>query len=218
MSSILKALRRLEEEKAERLDTPVDIARDILRRPQKKRPIPAGWLLTFACMGVFGTAAGLVLFSGLGEEENTGIIPKAGASAPARVETPTSMPVAARSVPPTVVVAEPEVVEVRMSPPPASAGAGSEASAAVAPVRISSDRKPPPPTSPKDGNAQALSAGLAVSDIAFQAEREARLAIVNDLPVMEGTVIEGARVEEILADRVRFSRAGEMFEAGLKRD
>jgi len=35
--------------------------------------------------------------------------------------------------------------------------------------------------------------------------------VINDLPVMEGTDIDGARVEEILVDRVRFSFQGVRF-------
>ena len=61
----------------------------------------------------------------------------------------------------------------------------------------------------------AIRSYYAVSGIAYRTEREERLAVVNDLPVMEGTVVEGARVEEILADRVRFSSAGRSFEVEL---
>jgi general secretion pathway protein B len=62
---------------------------------------------------------------------------------------------------------------------------------------------------------QTARPNLVVSGIVFQPDRQARLAVVNDLPVMEGTVIEGARVEEILADRVRFAWEGRTVEVEL---
>ncbi len=53
---------------------------------------------------------------------------------------------------------------------------------------------------------------LKVSEIHYQYEVENRLAVVNDLPVMEGTVIDGARVDRILKDRVRFIYNGKYKE------
>jgi len=38
----------------------------------------------------------------------------------------------------------------------------------------------------------------------FYQDGEGSMALVDDLPVMEGTVINGALVEKILPDRVRF--------------
>jgi general secretion pathway protein B len=77
----------------------------------------------------------------------------------------------------------------------------------------------PPASTPSPARIETPAAAphLVLSGIAFYAERDARLAVVNDLPVMEGTVIEGAVVEEILADRVRFSREGRAFEVVLQK-
>jgi general secretion pathway protein B len=47
---------------------------------------------------------------------------------------------------------------------------------------------------------------LTVSGIAWQKESTSRLAVVNGVPVIQGAVVAGARVEEILPDRVRFTR------------
>jgi hypothetical protein len=41
------------------------------------------------------------------------------------------------------------------------------------------------------------------------------LAIVNGVTVYVGAVVEGARVEEIGKDRIRFSYGGERFEVPL---
>jgi general secretion pathway protein B len=54
-----------------------------------------------------------------------------------------------------------------------------------------------------------------LTGIAFQDGRESRLAVVNELPVMEGTMIAGARVVEISRDRVRFDVSGRSFEVLL---
>jgi len=52
---------------------------------------------------------------------------------------------------------------------------------------------------------------LKVHGIAFQDGAESA-AVVNGVTVSNGSVIEGARVEEIQKDRVRFSRGGETFD------
>ncbi len=48
--------------------------------------------------------------------------------------------------------------------------------------------------------------------IAFQDGGTDSVAVVNGAAVSKGSVIEGARVEEILKDRVKFSRGSEKFE------
>ncbi|MBE0598507.1 MAG: hypothetical protein IH614_14675, partial [Desulfuromonadales bacterium] len=66
MSSILKALRKLEEERALRREGSIDIARDILRRPASRPRRSAwrlGWLSALAVilLGVAGWGLSLVL-------------------------------------------------------------------------------------------------------------------------------------------------------------
>jgi general secretion pathway protein B len=56
---------------------------------------------------------------------------------------------------------------------------------------------------------------LEVEEIVYHQLATSRLAVINDLPVMEGTDIDGARVEEILVDRVRFSFRGVRFDKFL---
>jgi len=53
---------------------------------------------------------------------------------------------------------------------------------------------------------------LVIEEIVFHQDPASRLVIINELPVMVGTDIEGARVEEILPDRVKFSYQGKRFE------
>ena len=56
---------------------------------------------------------------------------------------------------------------------------------------------------------------LIVSGIAWQKGGAERFAMVNGRPVAEGATVEGARVEEIFPDRVRFSFANRTFEVSL---
>lgn len=58
---------------------------------------------------------------------------------------------------------------------------------------------------------EALS--LVVSEIYFQEAAGGSMAIINDLPVMEGTTIENALAERIFPDRVLFLVNGQRYEA-----
>ncbi len=62
---------------------------------------------------------------------------------------------------------------------------------------------------------QTATPRIVVSGIAYQEDRAVRFAIVNDRALGEGEAIEGALVEEILEDRVRFSKTGTTFEVPL---
>lgn len=50
-----------------------------------------------------------------------------------------------------------------------------------------------------------------LSGIVFQQQAEARMAIINDLPVMEGTVIAGYTLQQILPDHVVLVRDKQSF-------
>lgn len=53
---------------------------------------------------------------------------------------------------------------------------------------------------------------LKVSEIHWRKDVRERLAVVNDLPVMEGVVIDGAKVDRIFKDRIRFVVNGQYQE------
>ncbi len=50
-----------------------------------------------------------------------------------------------------------------------------------------------------------------LSGILYQQPPETSMAILNDLPVMKGTIVAGYTLQEIFADRVILSRQGESF-------
>lgn len=58
-------------------------------------------------------------------------------------------------------------------------------------------------------------ADIKLSGIAWQDERSARRAVVNGFLLKEGSVVSGARITEILADRVRFALPNGTFEIRL---
>lgn len=72
----------------------------------------------------------------------------------------------------------------------------------------------PPQTPPKNlpTNVSAARPNLTVNGIAFQDEGSENLAVINGVTVTRGSIIEGVKVEEILNDRVRLSQGGERFE------
>ncbi len=56
---------------------------------------------------------------------------------------------------------------------------------------------------------------LRVNGIAYQDGTNDHVAIVNGIPVSGGSIIEGAKVEVIQKNRVRFSYNGELFDVSL---
>lgn len=58
-------------------------------------------------------------------------------------------------------------------------------------------------------------ADIKLSGIAWQEDRRARRAVINGFLMQEGGVVLGARITEILQDRVRFSQSGGVFEISL---
>lgn len=239
MSSILKALKKLEHERVRRQDGPLDLARDILRGEPRRAAYP--WLLP-AVVGLLVVAAAAFLFLHATSPRATVLQP---VSTPVAVAGPVLAPdkVAgpAASLSGDAVIIE-EIVDPRR---PAVAGNPAVSAPRSTPPRAVATMSAPQPessapsavvvvaapaaaaqTAPSAGNTAlpgsgsnpvtlpiraAAEAGLLVSGIAWQEAPEERLAVINDLPVMEGTDIGDARVEEIHSDRVIFRRGSERF-------
>lgn len=62
------------------------------------------------------------------------------------------------------------------------------------------------------GAEKAVPPELRVSEIHYKPAAQERLAVVNDLPVLEGVDIDGARVDRIFKDRIRFVFNGRYLE------
>jgi len=161
MSSILDALRKLEQEKTERgevLSTAVagDILRNSACRHQRR------WLLpTLIIAIILLLAAALFLIWR---------------------PQPAALPLASTAV----------------------ATTGDAPAAAV------------PASSPSVHQAPVLPSDLPIlSGIVYQARRDARIAILNDLPTMEDAEVAGYRLREIRPDRVLLERDGRSYELPL---
>lgn len=128
--------------------------------------------------------------------------------------------------------AQPELKEVVVVPPPASAfvsqnnqketGSGRQAKPKIVqPARLNSSAASAPQ---KPDAAEVVIQQdspkrpvLRVMGIAYNDSGANSVAIVNGTPVSVGAQIDGAKVEEILKDKVRFSYGGERFDVMLAR-
>jgi general secretion pathway protein B len=183
MSSILKALRKLEEDKSATGQGSADIARNILKRRAEDFPDPTNWLL----IGSAGLL--LMLLAAVGwstwPEKPPGVTAVPQPTSPVSHgagQTQARGPAAAPAVGGSLGLAE---------SPQRFPAAKSDLPVAALPVMVIPD--------------------LLVSQIIDNPQLKTRLAIINDLPVMEETLIEGAKVIEILSDRVLFSYQGFEF-------
>jgi len=223
MSSILEALKKLEDEKAARQGGLGNIARKVTASGRSARQKPA-WLVPGALAAV-AIAAVLGTYTVMG-----GFSPRHGATVPlANPEPPAPNPAISlpRAASPDGVGSAPSRTELAA---PARREAASGASAAaihasIAPAaegKRSSPLTQPQPdsksetaTAPPQPSSEGKLPALNVSGIAWQKDNASRLAVVNGASVTEGATIAGARVDEIFPDRVRFSCRGKSYEIFL---
>ena len=239
MSSILKALKKLEEEKNVRRPGTVAIDADILK-PETSKPRFSPSSMVLLAMLIFGggsVATYFIMLKILPPQRLSQAVPankvrpdtSPAPSAPRSDATPPSailptetLPAAVIVVPsqtlsrseqirtlPKTVVSQPVVrrteqktVTAKPSPPPALLSPTLPHPQPVAAL-------PSPPTS------KAAVPRLRVNGIAFQKGSADNMAIINGTPASNGSAVEGATVEEILKDRVKFSFRGESFEIPL---
>ncbi|MHC1696600.1 MAG: general secretion pathway protein GspB [Geobacteraceae bacterium] len=235
MSSILKALKRIEQQKLVRKAANHDIAW-IVRgedfRPEKKRQ----WLMFVSLVAVALLAVlSTYWFMGGFHEPSRDSLTRPGEEA-----RPSS------GIPPVAVLAPPQ--PSRTDPPPVS----TPDSAALPPAVVNRSAKKGLRDSSKDlflksdrqgGESQALAPprvpqaqaalpprpepvpapqppksslpALTVTGIAWEKDSPVHLAIVNGTSVVEGSMVNGVRVEKILPDRVRFTFENRSFEVHL---
>ncbi len=214
MSSILEALKKLEDEKSAHLSGAGNIAGKVVRsgRRPKQRPV---WALP-AGMAIAAAVAALATYLLM--------VVKPAGNRPA-TPLPEVAPLQPRPVPappsgverlPSLPMAKPEREHSHPAPPPAARQTPA--------VKAVHEGKPVPVNAPVTAEKPLASptpaAGLEppslnVSGIGWQKDSADRLAVVNGRAVSEGSVIAGAKVEEIFPDRVRFSFGERKFDIPL---
>jgi general secretion pathway protein B len=241
MSSILKALKKLEEEKTSGRSGNADIARAILLGTPR-RTGKAGWVLPVSVAGAAFAAALLTYLLTVGAPSRNREVPHVVSTETApeandgaeNLETsaPTSSPRDSyREDGPATVNAPKSPVNRGERIPgttpasghrPSSSGTKSPDEAPIVaekPSREHAVSTPPTYTAQTVQPPQVRSLPtLKVSGIAWQKDGANRLAVINGLPVTEGMTVEGARVEEIFQDKVRFSFERRTFDVAVGRD
>jgi general secretion pathway protein B len=219
MSSILKALKKLEHEKAVQKPGAFRIDADILRGDSTRKPFSTGVLL--AALAFFSFGVGATYFF-MRHDTTIAASPASQDSSKERVIEPLSLPAAV----PSSSVAKPALrPEGQQSRPtahltdktgPSARPSEHQLRQAALPLQ---EIPPVPQSSPPVSIPVAVKvpAALKVDGIAFQDGTADGVAVVNGVAVSKGSLIEGARVEEVQKDRVKFSRGGEKFEIILER-
>lgn len=215
MSSILKALKKLEQEKAAARHNPVRIDAEILRTAPTNRVSPMAIALAAALLFVCG---GTVTYTYINMNRNRHApSPPPRSMAPQNSvgeipRHPTLSPLAAVLPDSSIQERNPARAPLHASstsrsrpvdqqPPKTAGGAGEN-------VRHSATEKPLP-----DDHADLTPSvpTLRVDGIAFQDGADG-VAVVNGVPVSKGSSIEGVRVDEVQRDRVLFSHGGRKIE------
>jgi general secretion pathway protein B len=223
MSSILKALKKLEHEKSGRFPDSLKIDSDILKSTDSTRSF-SPFALVLLLLLVFGGGAAVAFFFMKETKKQTATIPQPVITAK-NLQSPVSAPVVKTETLPaeiTVVPAqsEPSGKSSRKLQQKAPAAGSLEISIARKPARAAVSviaEKPAEATETVKSELPAATAvpALRVNGIAFQNSSADSMAIVNGIPVSSGSIIEGSTVEEIRSDRVMFQRNGEKFEIRL---
>lgn len=210
MSSILKALRRLEEERARKSHVAPEIALSLLRGETRRQ---------HSSLGIWLSVAALVLLI------LTGFF---WTWRPAAVTSPTT---SLTPAPATLPVASPagrgeviieEVVDRRRPPllPPVAPPRSTPAPLPGKVHPLPQPREETVATPTLANNPAPLFVeerqSPVISAIAWQDDSSARMAVVDGLPVMTGESIATARVVEILPDRILFEEGGVRFSVRLQ--
>jgi cytoskeletal protein RodZ len=237
MSSILKALKRLEQQKMVRKGVDHDIAwivRGEDYRPEKKRQWPMfvslvavailAVLSTYWFMGGFHDAPRDSL-SRPGEDvsSSSGIHPVT-VPAPPQPSRPDTPPVSSHdsAAAPPVVVNRPAEKGLRRPTDKVSLKSyreGGEGPTITPPHALQPQAAlpPRPEPAPVPLTSKPSLPTLKVTGIAWEKDSPVHLAIVNGTSVVEGSMVSGAKVEKILPDSVRFTFENHSFDIPLNR-
>jgi hypothetical protein len=237
MSSILKALKRLEQQKMVHKAADHDIAwivRGEEFRPEKKRQWPMfislvavallAVLSTYWFMGGFRGAPRDSLSRPGEDARSSSGIPPVTVLAPPQPSRPDTPPVSTHdsAAAPPVVVKRPAEKSLRRPIDTLSLKSyreGGEGQAIASPhaPQPQAALPPRPEPAPVPLAPKASHPTLKVTGIAWEKDSPVHLAIVNGTSVVEGSMVSGAKVEKILPDSVRFTFENHSFDVPLNR-
>jgi len=231
MSSILKALKKLEEEKnLQDEQKEINVSREILKQTSGNRKIIRWlWLLaSSAAIVIIILTVALLRKPSPNETGQAGKLP-AAAGQPALpalpVEKLPAAPQASGSVtgirPPSALpINEPKLQPARqpLAQPVEAPRQPVAVQPLAAPAPLAASPKAEPVVKAAARPAGGSEQPLTLSGIAWNKDSADRLAIINGHPIATGATINGALVEEILQDRVKLSRNGLTFELLIGRD
>lgn len=226
MSSILKALKKLEQEKAVRKPDSFRIDSEILRGNVDRRPVTTGASLAAIVLFLCGVAVTYLIMrqdSASAPQSHTPTIETRGETSSAATLLPVPLKTATEPQ-----ARLPEKMSSTVDEPlPPSRPAGKQQPPIQKPSEAPLKPAPPPAPLPAVSTVPSTQPAtplpvpvkpvLKVLGIAYQEGTESA-AMINGVTVTKGSVIEGVRVEEIKKDRVTFSQSGETFEIILKSD
>jgi general secretion pathway protein B len=239
MSSILRALKKLEDENAARIHDPVKIDAEILRGCAPERVSSIKVILFAVFLFVCGGSATYIYMKQNQEAPHSHA--KEQGSLPPKIALPSSLPMPVevpveRIEPEAIVAAEPEsnmkqnravsqktaVTHVSPRPPPESPRVPPAQSIKMQhPQQLVEKRLPSITGKQKKVNVGISTSTsalqipvLRVNGIAFQDGADS-VAVVNGVTIYKGASIEGVKVDEIQRDRVLFSYGGEKFTVHL---
>lgn len=226
MSSILKALKKLESEKTGHIPDSLKIDSDILVQDSPRHL--SAFSILFLCLLVFGGGALVAVFF-MKEPKNPQTLPVFPPVATQKNVILPVVPLVTKSEnPPDEIIVVPAVKtspdkRVRSQQPSAPvAGKVTTYPADIKQIQaapILSEKPSLVPEIPKTTKPVLPPSGslptLRINGIAFQTNESDSMAIVNGTPVSRGSKIEGVTVAEIQKDRVLFERNGEKFEIQL---
>jgi hypothetical protein len=218
MSSILKALKKLEHDTTVRKPDAFRINTDILRGNAPRRQFSTGLIVT--AIAIFACGAGATY---LYMKEGSRLLSH-------QPGLPTIQGYRGAQSQPEAIFAVPSDTAEYLSRKPAQTNPESEKTGLIhrnvtfvepqqskpteaigQPQPQILEQKPPSPAIPAMPVVPAAKPVLKVHGIAFQDGADSA-AVVNGITVSVGSMIEGARVAEIQRDRVRFNRGGETFD------
>ncbi|NIQ98357.1 MAG: hypothetical protein GWO11_07935 [Desulfuromonadales bacterium] len=204
MSTILKALKKLEQDKLRKGEGRSEIAFDILKAsPTSKRSTVLPLILSVSVF-VFVAAAAIYFMTIPDWIGDTASIPPPPSEESAAVET------SPKEVLETAPMVRPQTV------PPEDAGIQTaDGKTTVSSPEKAREPKQSVPNSRTDEEIITDSRWI-VSGIAWQENQEQRLAVINGFPVMTGTVIDNAMVTSIEEDRVVLVHEGRSLSVPLK--